>query len=228
MIAHEAAHIHFAAKLDLRIPNTFGNPPSLNDYPAAFQIAAMHIWDEYAATRMSGYIDPDAATGYQENLKTLVTAAEPFRIERVTAYRLHGDHKRIFGELNGFAESLLCSLAYLLGHLDSLEQEVDSLPSMVALMTSTLGLGDLVQELHGHLHTLWETQDLWTTQEEFSPLCGLVNDLLAAYGVYMTGSGDSWRMNIPHTAETMPTRPAVEEFCALTGRPLSSFYPDAV
>ncbi len=157
----------------------------------------MHIWDEYAATRMSGHIDPDAATGYQENLKTLVTAAEPFRIERVTAYRLHGYHKRVFGEVNGFAGRLLRSLAYLRGHLDSLDLEVDSLPSMVALVTSTPGLGDLIQELHGHLRPLWETQDLWTTQEAFSPLCGLVNDLLAAYGIYMSGSGDSWRMSIP-------------------------------
>jgi len=88
MIAHEAAHIHFAAKLDSRISNTFGHAPSLDDYPAAFQIAAMHIWDEYAATRMSGYINPDAAKGYQENIKTLVTAMEPFRIERVIAYAL--------------------------------------------------------------------------------------------------------------------------------------------
>jgi len=228
MIAHEAAHIHFAAKLDSRIPNTFGRAPSLNDYPAAFQIAVMHIWDEYAATRMSGYIDPDAAAGYQENLKTLVTAAESFRIERATAYRMHGDHKRVFEELNGFAERLLCSLAYLLGHLDSLEQEVSSLPLMTDLTTSTPGLSDLIQELHGNLRMLWETQDLWTSQEVFSPLCNLVNDLLAAYGVYMTGSGDNWRMTIPHTAETMPTRHAVEEFCTLTGKSLGSFYPDVM
>ena len=143
----------------------------------------MHIWDEYGATRMSGYVNPNALASHETNLSAFIALQETMIWDKIRDYSVHRDHKQILWEVEEYCGVLPTYMAYLLGHLDSVEGDLGSMPTSVSAIASVPGLPGLVAEMHAVLRSLWDTHESWTTEEVMLPLCEIELKLLKLAGL---------------------------------------------
>jgi hypothetical protein len=77
----------------------------------------MPCWDEYAATRIGARIGHDPTDWYEQTFLVSLKETRPKANGLIKAYRMHGDHGRILGEVyRGYGEWLK-SAAYHLGNM---------------------------------------------------------------------------------------------------------------
>ena len=94
--------------------------------------------------------------------------------------------------------------AYLIGHLDGLDQGSDLAPTARAALSECPYL-PLVERLAEALRQLWRDRDEWQSMAVFDPLRDIVHDAYAESGLLLRPLPDGGvNVDVPFTAETMP------------------------
>ncbi|RZK03386.1 MAG: hypothetical protein EOO76_03045 [Novosphingobium sp.] len=205
IIAHECAHVQITARKERGIPDArFGTRIEGFERVVMFRLAEV-AWDEYSVCRLSAPF----ARGQSRDLADTVIACADGARERadasIRAYRSHGDIERLVDEAGYELCQPMKAVAYLLGALDGAGIGWGEEPGAREALDRG-GFGDLVNELHAILGSMWDTQDAWEPSwSVFAPLEVWAKKLFASGGIHFHTSPDgNCSIDVPFTAGTMP------------------------
>ncbi|MGH9424804.1 MAG: hypothetical protein ACRD2L_00635, partial [Terriglobia bacterium] len=122
----------------------------------------------------------------------------------IREYRWHGDTARLVSELCERYGSLLKYAAYLLGHLDGLEQELSAAaPRAFELLEKTAYFRPIFERLSATLRSMHKTYGHWSGKEVFDPLYQVGESLLNSAGIEIQRRpGGAAYVNVPFTPQT--------------------------
>lgn len=205
ILAHELAHVNVMLWFIDHNPGILLERPEGDWLIHVMRDTAHTIWEEYAACRLSAGISDDRVTvGYVNNVEISMPGSVDRARDSVKTFRTHGDLGRLLIETLTAISKPIKMLAYLLGHLDGLDQEAD----LQKLTPACNGdeLCPAVPAVHEALRTAWQTRHDW---EGMSGLDGIVSALkqameIAGVQLHLSDEGDGSMIRAPYTAATMP------------------------
>lgn len=204
LVAHECAHVEDLRHRDACFPGTILQREIVDCEEAILDPAARVLWEEYAACRASAVFGEEQGAVLEESFASVLPTARGRVNAAILSYRVHADIERVLHE----AGSPLCEplrlAAYLLGHLDGRDQDMDTVPRARDLLVGSQ-YESFVERLHGVLRGLWSRRGLWSSPAEFDPLKDIVRELFADGGMILQRRPDgSLYVAIPFTTETTP------------------------
>jgi hypothetical protein len=203
-LAHECAHVEITQRFENAFPGVLlrKRRDTIHDNMRWQVIGAS--WDEYAATYISAPFGHDPTAWYEECFLTFLKETRPKANGLIKAYRLHGDHSRIMGEVYGAYGELLKSAAYVLGNMAGRKLSLDALPATQAALNGHWFAG-YFNRLDEVCKRIFDGYGKWTETAPFEALGDLADDLVAEGGLRISvGEGGRVRIDVPFTAETMP------------------------
>ena len=206
-LAHECGHVH---DLDVRATSM---PDIILKQRMSFRDGilfgiASGCWDEYIACRLSAFIAKEFALRPLED--TFCNALERAR-DRANAairqYRMHADVSGVTKEVSEIYKRVMVYAAYMLGHIDGIEGEVEALvPKAMDALERQPYFKPFFSGLREELRAMHGTYGQWKGLEIYDPLKQLADDLLKAGGIdIQTRADDGGYVHIPFSAETIPT-----------------------
>lgn len=206
ILAHELAHVEVTTWFESHSPGVMLAEPQGDWAVATMRDAAHTIWEEYAACRLSARFSHGemATLSYAEGFETSLSGTVTRAHESIISFRTHGNCSQLLIETARAIAMPLKMSAYLMGHLDGLDEKLDLMERCPSVNNS--GMGDHFITLQRELRVAWETRKSW---EGLSGVDGIVNVILAALltaGVEVTLSQapPGSRVYAPFTVETMP------------------------
>ena len=204
IIAHECAHVQITAQKEVAIPDArFGARIEGYERAVLFQLAEV-CWDEYAACRISAPFAKRQNERHAETVAGLVAVARDRSNAAIRSYRRHADLNRLVGEAGPALCEPMKAVAYLLGGMDGAKETWADWGAARQVVEAG-GYGDVVDELHQALRTLWDTQGRWDpTFDTFGPLLAIGKRVFEAGGIYFkSGPDGSARINVPFRLDTI-------------------------
>lgn len=204
LVAHECGHIEDLKHRDECFPGTILQR-QITDYEEALleQITSV-LWEEYAACHASAILGPEEAPVFEESLVSVLSVARDKANVAIRSYRLHGDIDRVLEEAGRPLCEPLRLAAYLFGHLDGTDADLDTVPQARDALTAS-PYNAFADRLRDTLRDLWSRRGQWASCEEFEPLNDLARDVLAHGGLILERLPDGeLHVDIPFTPETMP------------------------
>jgi hypothetical protein len=163
------------------------------------------IWDEYAACRASAKFGKDHTSLYDQCLSTSLRDARARSIEAIKSYRLHAQVDRMLDEAAGPLCAPFRFYAYLAGHLDARDLDLDVAPLSQELVVGS-GYEPFLNRLRDALRDLWSRRGHWTSLAEFNSVRDIARDLLADGGMILQRLPDGrLYVDVPLTPETTPS-----------------------
>jgi hypothetical protein len=203
-LAHECAHVEITQRFENAFPGVLLRKRHDNVHDNMRWQVIGACWDEYAATYISAPIGHDPTAWYEECFLTFLKETRPKANGLIKAYRLHGDHSRIMGEVYGAYGELLRSAAYVLGNMAGRNLSLDALPATQAALNGHWFAG-YFNRLHEVCKKIFDGYGKWTETASFEALGDLADDLVAEGGLRISvEDGGRVRIDVPFTAETMP------------------------
>lgn len=206
IVAHELAHVEVTSWYHKHSPNEFLTEVKGDWATACLRDAAHTIWEEYAACLLSAQFSRgDGITASMvSSLETSIDGAISKAHEAIKRYRLHSDVGRLFAEVGPPVTMPLKMAAYLLGHLDGLDQPFDL--TTLSREIACSDFGPLVTELQKALRSVWAMRSEHSGMKSFDDIVGVIVQSMASAGAVVTLSSDpgQTRIDVPFTAETMP------------------------
>ena len=204
LVAHECAHIEDLTHRDECFPGVIIQR-EMSVYESLVEPVAGRFWEEYAACRVSAVFDESRTSLYEDGLIKVLQVAHDGANDAIRSYRLHGDLDRVLQEAGCPLCEPLRLAAYLMGHIDGLDEGFDSVPQAREWISKS-SYSRLVDRLRARLRQLWSRRGHWTSIAEFEPLRDIVRDVLADGGINLTRLSDGTvRVDIPFSRETMPS-----------------------
>jgi hypothetical protein len=176
-LVHECAHVQDLEMRAQALSNSeLLGPPLAQPIALCLQI----VWNEYAASTLSGYVHRDQLADYQELLRqsteTLIFSRTAPR--SLWAPTLEGRSAALTGALN-LALPVLQSFAYLLGHCRGIEAQLEeNVPENFTVLTAVSPMRDGFRALEEQLDSLWARRRAWSGFGEFAQLASLNCDLI--------------------------------------------------
>lgn len=205
IVAHELAHVAVLGWFEDTLPGLLLSSHEGDWATAMLRDIALTVWEEYAACRLSAPISSEeVTTRYAECLSIATLSALPAAREKIKDYRLHGDVSRLLVEISAPLGNALKMAAYLLGHLEGLEdgRPVDSLcPGC-----TEAGFSGIVANLRQALREAWDNRDAWGGIEGANGIVGAILAALRTAGAIVTlrQEAPGTYVDVPFTPETMP------------------------
>jgi hypothetical protein len=205
ILAHELAHVNVMLWFNEHNPEITPQRLSRDGVVHAMRDTAHTIWEEYAACRLSARISGDQVMEtYAKNVTISMSGAVQRARESIKAYRTHGNFWRLLTETLTAIAKPIKMLAYLLGHLDGLNQEAD-----LKSLTPTCAGDELypaVPIVHDALREAWETRHDWQGIAGVSGIVGALQQAMQIAGIELRLSeeGEGTSFHVPYTAATMP------------------------
>jgi hypothetical protein len=197
-LCHEAAHVHHESQWYKAFPNTHGLPIAESGKISALLSAMFSSFSEYAVCRTTATIRPESVSDYETGFTGAIEHTFSVRTQRMRAYLLDRNHQRILDEMAALFGQLLKLSAYLLGHLDGLEMEMEeAAPGAHTLLQKHPALSAAIQSFHNELRKLWDTEGTWPGFDAYFALHECAINLLAAYSVTLTVSGAGFNVSVP-------------------------------
>jgi len=177
MLVHECTHVQ---DLEMRAQALSSSeiltPPLAQPIALCLQI----VWNEYAASRLSGYVHPGQLADYQELLRqstaTLISSRKDLR--SLWAPTPEGRSTALTAALN-LALPVLQAFAYLFGHCRGIDaQFAENVPENFTVLTAASSIRDGFSALEEQLDSLWDRRNAWRGFIEFEQLANLTCDLI--------------------------------------------------
>lgn len=175
VLAHECAHaedLKFRDEdcpgvlLQTQIPEWIGNHLG----PQAHA-----MWEEYYACRRTAPIFPDAGKDFLSSLRSSLETT-PVTIEAaINQFYDHQDVNILASETLEPAGRPLKLAAYLLGHLDGMDQDWMDEPELMEQIAGT-PMFTFIERMHAELRRLWEREEGWAGLEDFDTLTEIATD----------------------------------------------------
>lgn len=216
ILAHELAHVNVMLWFIEHSPGILLERPEGDWATYVMRDTAHIIWEEYAACRLSARISDDQVTeSYAKNVDISMPGAIQRTRESIKSYRTHGDRGKLLTETLTAIAKPIKMLAYLLGHLDGLNQEAE----LKSLAPACDGdeLYPIVPNVHDALRRAWETRHDW---QGIAGVDGIVDALqqameIAGIQLHLSEEGEGRSIHAPFTAATMPNGEADMEIIRL-------------
>lgn len=203
-LAHECAHVEITQRFEEAFPGVLLRKRHDNIHDNMRWQVITSCWDEYAATFISAPIGADPTAGYEECFLTFLKETRPKANRLIKAYRLHGDHGKIMGEVYGAYGELLRSAAYVLGNMAGRNLALGASPAIQAALDGHW-FASYFNRLDGVCKRIFDGYGKWTDTTAFEALGDLADELVAEGGLLISvGEGANVRIDLPFTAETMP------------------------
>ncbi|WP_205860665.1 hypothetical protein [Pseudomonas viridiflava] len=203
IVAHELAHVQVTSWFEAHSPGVMLAPHQSEWVTAMLRDAAHIIWEEYAACRLSAPVSCGelVTASYENGFQTAATGAISKAHRAIIEYRTHRDFSRLTVETSREICMPLKMVAYLMGHLDGLSEDVN-LETRCAFDKQ---IGAHLPALLGALREAWDCRNSWDGLASLDPVVQVIIDALRTAGVELTlAQGDSGtRVSAPYTAETV-------------------------
>jgi hypothetical protein len=204
LVAHECGHVADLKHRDQIFPGTILQRQLTDAEDQLLEPISSSLWEEYAACRLSAIFGERQKEVYEQSFVSVLAVGRDQANAAIRAYRTHANITQVLEEAGGPLCQPLRLAAYLLGHLDGLGIDLDSVPmARDQLAASTYAV--FVQRLHDALRDLWSRREAWTSYAEFDVLKSIGRDLLAHGGLVLRRLPDGrLHVDIPFTPETIP------------------------
>jgi hypothetical protein len=204
LVAHECGHVADLRHRDQIFPGTILQRQITDAEDQLLEPIASALWDEYAACRLSAIFGERQTAVYEQSLVSVLAVGRDQANAAIRAYRTHANINQVLEEAGRPLCEPLRLAAYLLGHLDGLGIDLNSVP-MARDQLAMSSYAVFVQRLHDALRDLWSRREVWTSYAEFDVLKGIGRDLLAHGGLILRRlPNDQLHIDIPFTPETIP------------------------
>jgi hypothetical protein len=155
----------------------------------------MDVWSEYAACRSTALFRPEAAEDFEGMFCQSLQDTKSRCKHRIVAYRENHNALEAFFDLQQLFGDLFIHAGYLLGHLDGLEQKIEThAPRASQLLSAHSNEENLFRELRQQLHKLWLTEYSWEPIDVLAPIYELICAMMALHGLVFARHGDEWRI----------------------------------
>jgi hypothetical protein len=204
LVAHECGHVEDLKNRDEAFPATILRQPLGYTEAGILGLVSEILWEEYAASRASSFFGELQTAIYEEGLISVLAVARTEANAAIRSYRLHGDLRRALDEAGTPLSQPLKMAAYLVGHLDGLGLNFDSVPKAHEQLAAS-PYQAFIAQMANALRQLWSRRNCWASPSEFYALNEVVRDVLANGGLILRTLPDGRiRLDIPFTQETMP------------------------
>ena len=184
LVAHECGHIEDLKHRDECFPGVILRQRISDGEDAVLDQLTAGVWEEYAACRISARFGPEQASIYENSFLSVLLAARDDANAAIRSYRQHRDINQVLEEGGSRLCEPLRLAAYLLGHLDGLDEGWNA-----ALRARDVLAGSpyrsFVDRLTDVLRDLWSRRGHWHSTAEFTPLHDLGREVLAHGGLIL-------------------------------------------
>lgn len=207
VLAHEAAHIHDLAMQERAFPGLYGT--RVSDYKEGILFGVAHqCWEEYIACRLSAHFgdEPERIRHFEDPFCASLESARDRGNAAIIAYRTHADVGKLVSELVDIHGRLLVFGAYLLGHLDGLDKNLqEAAPRASELIQKADYFRPLFLRLGSELKAINAEYGKWTSLDVFDNIKRVVEELLNSAGISFAKlpTGSYW-IDVPFTYATLP------------------------
>jgi hypothetical protein len=177
ILVHEIAHVQDLEMRARALSNSeILAPPLARPIALCLQV----LWNEYAASRLSGFIHPSQLADYHALLRQSTATLLSFRKDLRSTWvpTQEGRATALAAALN-LALPILQAFAYLVGHCRGIDaQFTDNAPENFIAMMAASSIWDAFSALEEQLDSLWTRRNAWTGFSEFEQLANLNCDLI--------------------------------------------------
>lgn len=204
ILAHECAHVEVTHRFNTAFPCVLlqrSHPNLLDAY--RWQII-MACWEEFAATYLSAGFGQDPTEGYEDTFVQSLQESRDRANTAIRAYRVHGDHARVLGEVFGAYGELMKYTSYHLGNLAGRGRSIDGMPRSSAALEGHW-FSPYFRRLQAALYAIVENHGHWADLSGFELIGDLAQEIVIAGGVQVIANEDGrTRIVVPYTRATMP------------------------
>lgn len=188
IVSHECAHVEDHGLRERQFPGSLLE--ILQDrLPAMVRSLSESIWGEYAACRASACFVPDQTQQFRGSLSLRLDPAAKNARQAISAFRTHGDIRKVLQEVVFALLEPLRMAAYLFGHLDGLAE--DNYPPVDQVVPVQHGAFVApLEKLVSQLRLLWETREHWTCAGDLDVLGQTSLTLLGDFGMHIYAQPD--------------------------------------
>jgi hypothetical protein len=196
LIAHECGHVEDRMLFDRRFPGVLLRariPAGLDGFLFP---TAESLWSEYAACISSAQFSRRHIELYIDGV---VRSAETVRddvAEMVARYRIHADLHRLLDEAGPRICEPLCLSAYLLGHLDGLDEGWDQAATAKDALERA-GYWPIVERTGEDLRSILQAYETWESLTIFDPLKARVLEAFALNGLHLSALPEGFYVDVP-------------------------------
>lgn len=201
-VAHECGHIEDLKFRDECFPKTILQKKVTDQKAALLHQTADLLWEEYAACITSAIFRPEQSDIYEEAFILALTNAREIANGAIREYRIHSDTELVLNEAGNALCEPLRMMAYLLGHLDGIGKNLESLPNVRALLENS-EYSPFIDRLSLCLRKMRSEKKLWKSMRVYSPLCKIVDDIYCHGGLVLNELPDgNIYVDVPFTDAT--------------------------
>jgi hypothetical protein len=137
LVAHECGHIEDLKNRDESFPGVILREPIASYEDLLLEQVASAIWEEYAASRLRASFGRGQYAAYEESFISVLAAARNEANAAIRSYIWHGDIPKVLQEAGHSLWEPLPLAAYLLGHLDGIDEGLDIVPQVRDALASS-------------------------------------------------------------------------------------------
>jgi len=203
LVAHELAHVALIGWFDTHSPGVTLEPYKGDWATGQMQDTAHIIWEEYAACRLCAHFATDAVQSQLAQSVELALGTELRDAnDAIKRYRKHADTATLFMEVGGHISRPLRSLAYLLGHLDGAQRNLNLVSLCPTFANSRFS--PYVSILHEALRQAWESRLSWNGMHGVDRVVDVLLQAMrdAGVDVQLSEGLPGTRLDVPFTSET--------------------------
>jgi hypothetical protein len=182
LVVHELSHVAVMGWLEANAPNTYLEPVAGDWATNYMRENALVLWEEYAVCRLSaGWGTDTIQADLAENVELSVAQAWQRAQQARYAFGEHHDVSKVFVEVAVPLAKPLKTLAYLLGHLDGAERDIN-----LGQLCPTFAASDFAEFAMPLCHTLrqvWEIRHAWSSLTDLDDIVALLVAVMGAAGV---------------------------------------------
>jgi len=204
MLAHECAHVEVTERFNAAFPGMLLQTKVGVHERYRWDIIKA-CWDEYAVTQICAPFGRRPTEDYEETFITALNETRQRANDLIKAYRLHGDHGRITGEVYGAYGELMKFAAYHLGNMVGLGLTLEDLPKTKAALEGHW-FAPYFEKLKEACAAIAAHYGSWTDRGAFEALGDLADEIVVEGGVIVYGDREDggFAVKVPFTPETMP------------------------
>jgi hypothetical protein len=203
LVAHECGHVEDLKHRDEAFPGTILQRPFSDAEEAVLHPIAEVLWEEYAASRASAIFGEELTTIYEKSFTTALSVAYEKGNSAIRSFRSHRDVRCVLQEAGNPVCEPLRTAAYLLGHLDGLDSDIDQLPETREQLEKS-PYKTFIRRLERSLRELWRLRGHWASPAEFDLLKEIAREVLADGGMIIRWLPDGQLyVDIPFSPETI-------------------------
>jgi len=189
LLAHECAHVELTSRFDKCFPGTLLQKPLQDIHQSLRWQTIKACWDEYGATWISANIGRDPTDYYEETFGVVLNATRSKSNDCIKEFRLHGDAGRVLTEVYEAHGDLMKFASYLLGTMRGRGLTLNNLRRTKEALEGHWFL-PFFERLQNGLQDLGNNYGKWGSLEEFEPIGGIADELVAAGGLRISPLGD--------------------------------------